>query len=72
MPEGEFGVEALRTFTDADLLSLWLAAVAESQPKPEVREDEFGKKNADLNRRILAEVRALREEVERLKSEREQ
>lgn len=61
------------TYTVLNLfIGVMCAAVAESQPKPEVREDEFGKKNADLNRRILAEVRALREEVERLKSEREQ
>lgn len=60
------------TYTVLNLfIGVMCSAVAESQPKPEIPEDEFGKKNADLNRQILEEVRALRAEVERLKSERE-
>ena len=44
-------------------------AVAESQPKQDTPEDEFGKENMALNRQILEEVRRLRVEVDSLKSE---
>lgn len=49
-------------------IGVMCTAVAESQPKQEPQEDEFGKENMALNRQILEEVRRLREEVESLKA----
>lgn len=60
----------IATYTVLNLfIGVMCTAVAESQPKQEVPEDEFGKENMALNRQILEEIRRLREEVDSLKSE---